>query len=407
MDTAFLVTAFVALFVIIDPIGMTPLFVALTQGMSTARRRAIAIRACVAGALLIVLFAAFGEQVLGFIGISMPAFRIAGGILLFLTALDMLFERRGARRKGQADAAEEDEGDDPSIFPLAIPLIAGPGSITTVILLVGDKPGLEGLAMVIAVMLSVIALALVMFLMGGLLERALGARGHQRGHAASGHAARGARGAIRARRAARVWVGGLRDHIPRMESFDFPRLVYLSILGSVLVLWFVVQGRQSMGKLLQYAAAWALIFLGAIAVVGLWQDIRQTVRPTQSVVSEGRVELPRAPDGHYYVTAEVNGTPLRFVVDTGASQIVLSRRDAARAGIDTERLVYTGRAQTANGTVRTAPVRLDRVSIGPIADRDVRAVVNEGAMSGSLLGMDYLRRFSSVEITGDKLVLTR
>ena len=192
-----------------------------------------------------------------------------------------------------------------------------------------------------------------------------------------------------------------------MESFDFPRLVYLSILGSVLVLWFVVQGRQSMGKLLQYAAAWALIFLGAIAVVGLWQDIRQTVRPTQSVVSEGRVELPRAPDGHYYVTAEVNGTPLRFVVDTGASQIVLSRRDAARAGIDTERLVYTGRAQTANGTVRTAPVRLDRVSIGPIADRDVRAVVNEGAMSGSLLGMDYLRRFSSVEITGDKLVLTR
>jgi len=192
-----------------------------------------------------------------------------------------------------------------------------------------------------------------------------------------------------------------------MENFDFPRLVYLTILGSVLVLWFVVQGRQSMGKLLQYAAAWALIFLGAIAVVGLWQDIRQTVRPTQSVVSDSRVELPRAPDGHYYVTAEVNGTPLRFVVDTGASQIVLSRRDAARAGIGTESLVYTGRAQTANGTVRTAPVRLERVSIGPIADRDVRAVVNEGAMTGSLLGMDYLRRFSSVEITGGKLVLKR
>ncbi|WP_104019145.1 MULTISPECIES: MarC family protein [Roseovarius] len=174
MDTAFLVTAFVALFVIIDPVGMTPLFVALTQGMDSARRRAIAIRACVAGALLIATFAAFGESVLGFIGISMPAFRIAGGILLFLTALDMLFERRSRRRKGQADAAEEDEGDDPSIFPLAIPLIAGPGSITTVILLVGDKPGIEGLLLVIGVMLSVVALALVLFLMGGLLERALG-----------------------------------------------------------------------------------------------------------------------------------------------------------------------------------------------------------------------------------------
>lgn len=192
-----------------------------------------------------------------------------------------------------------------------------------------------------------------------------------------------------------------------MESFDFPRLVYLSILGSVLVLWFVVQGRQSLGKLVQYGAAWGLIFLGGIAVVGLWQDIRQTVRPTQSVVSEGRVLLPRAPDGHYYVTAEVNGEAIRFVVDTGASQIVLSRRDARRAGIDTGSLIFTGRAQTANGTVRTAPVRLDRIAIGGFEDQDVRAVVNEGAMEGSLLGMDYLRRFSSVEITGDKLVLSR
>jgi multiple antibiotic resistance protein len=174
MDTTFLITAFVTLFVIIDPIGMTPLFVALTQGMSTARRRAIAIRACVTSALLLILFAALGEAVLAFIGISMPAFRIAGGMLLFLTALDMLFERRGQRRKGQADAAEEEDGDDPSIFPIAIPLIAGPGSIATVILLAGQKPGAEGLIWVIGVMLSVITLVFFMFLTSGLLERALG-----------------------------------------------------------------------------------------------------------------------------------------------------------------------------------------------------------------------------------------
>jgi multiple antibiotic resistance protein len=174
MDTAFLITAFVTLFVIIDPIGMTPLFVALTQGMTTAQRRAIAIRACVTSVLLLVVFAAFGEAVLAFVGISMPAFRIAGGLLLFLTALDMLFERRGQRRKGQADAAEEEEGDDPSIFPIAIPLIAGPGSIATVILLAGQKPGAEGLAYVIGVMISVIVLVFLMFLMSGLLERALG-----------------------------------------------------------------------------------------------------------------------------------------------------------------------------------------------------------------------------------------
>jgi len=175
MDIAFLITAFVTLFVVIDPIGMTPLFVALTQGMDSARRRSIALRACITAALILIAFAAFGEAVLGFIGISMPAFRIAGGILLFLTALDMLFERRSKRRKSQADEAEEeDDNDDPSIFPLAIPLIAGPGSITSVILLAGQSPGIDGLALVIGVMLSVVAMVLVLFLFAGLLERALG-----------------------------------------------------------------------------------------------------------------------------------------------------------------------------------------------------------------------------------------
>ncbi|MET4130054.1 TIGR02281 family clan AA aspartic protease [Roseovarius sp. MBR-6] len=192
-----------------------------------------------------------------------------------------------------------------------------------------------------------------------------------------------------------------------MEQLDTTRLVYLVILGAVIGLWFFVQSRESLGKLAQYAAIWGLIFLGAVAVVGLWGDIRQTVQPRQSVMAEGRIELPRAPDGHYYLTAQVNGVPLRFVVDTGASQIVLSRQDARRAGIDTGSLVYTGRAFTANGEVRTAPVRLDRVEVGAIRDGDVRAVVNGGDMAGSLLGMEYLQRFSRVEITGGKLVLER
>ena len=178
MDVSFLITAFVTLFVIIDPIGMTPLFVALTQGMSSAKRRAIALRACITSVLLLIVFAGFGEAVLGFIGISMPAFRIAGGILLFLTALDMLFERRSKRRKDQAnEAEEEDDHDDPSIFPLSIPLIAGPGSITSVILLAGQKPGLEGVAWVSGVMLVVVLIVFVLFLMAGILERALGRTG--------------------------------------------------------------------------------------------------------------------------------------------------------------------------------------------------------------------------------------
>lgn len=192
-----------------------------------------------------------------------------------------------------------------------------------------------------------------------------------------------------------------------MELPDPARLVYLVILGSAILLWFVAQNRASLGRLAQQAAVWVLIFLGAIAAVGLWDDIRQTVRPAQSVATDGRIELPRAADGHYYLMAEVNGVPVRFVVDTGASQIVLSQEDAARAGIDTAGLAYLGRAFTANGEVRTAPVRLESIAVGPVRHEGVRAVVNAGEMEGSLLGMDYLQRFSSIEISGGKLVLTR
>ena len=173
MDTAFLVTAFVTLFVIVDPIGLTPLFIALTHGMTGAERRAIGLRACVTAAVLLTLFAAFGEAVLGFVGISMAAFRVAGGALLFLTALDMLFERRAKRREDQTG----EDRPDPSVFPLAIPLIAGPGSIATVILLVGQRPGLEGLALVVGVMLAVMAMVLVLFLASGVLARLLGRTG--------------------------------------------------------------------------------------------------------------------------------------------------------------------------------------------------------------------------------------
>ena len=193
-----------------------------------------------------------------------------------------------------------------------------------------------------------------------------------------------------------------------MSEFDYARLFYLVLLGSAVVLWFFAQNRNSLGKITQQAIIWALIFVGVIAAVGLWGDIRNTVMPGQAVVAEdGRIELPRAADGHYYLTADVNGQPIRFVVDTGASQIVLTKADAEAAGLATEELSFVGRAFTANGEVRTAPVRLERVEVGPLVDEDVRAVVNEGELDQSLLGMEYLQRFTSVEITNGTLVLTR
>ncbi len=174
IDIAFLITAFVTLFVVIDPIGTAPLYLALTQGMTPARRRAIGIRACVIAAILLALFGIAGEDFLRSIGISMPAFQIAGGILLFLTALDMLFDRRTQRRKDHADEGNAMPADDPSVFPLAMPLIAGPGAMATMVLLIGEAGrGVPGVALVTLVMLAVIALVLAAFLLAGPIERLL------------------------------------------------------------------------------------------------------------------------------------------------------------------------------------------------------------------------------------------
>ncbi|MFT4782328.1 MAG: multiple antibiotic resistance protein [Paracoccaceae bacterium] len=173
-EMTFLIGAFVTLLVVIDPVGLAPLFVALTTGEDPARRRRIALRACVLAVGLLTLFGLLGEAVLGFVGISMPAFRIAGGILLFLTALEMLFERRTKRREDQA----ESEKPDPSVFPLAIPLIAGPGAIASMILLTGESGGgWQGILAVHLVMIAVILVVLVFFLAAPLLERALGKTG--------------------------------------------------------------------------------------------------------------------------------------------------------------------------------------------------------------------------------------
>ena len=169
-------SAFTTLFVIIDPIGLAPIFLAMTAGMSIAQRRAIALRACIIGALILCAFSFLGEALLGFVGISMPAFRIAGGILLFLTALEMLFQRRQARRQGSADEAQQEHQDDPSVFPIAIPLIAGPGAIASIILLTGKGDGIWHLS-VLAVMVMVISIVFGMFMLAAPLERVLGQTG--------------------------------------------------------------------------------------------------------------------------------------------------------------------------------------------------------------------------------------
>jgi len=193
-----------------------------------------------------------------------------------------------------------------------------------------------------------------------------------------------------------------------VENLDFGRLIYLVLLLCAVGSWVFVQNRQGLSKTVQQLAIWGFIFLGVIAAYGLWGDIRHTLRPQQSVMgAAGQVTVPRAPDGHYYLTLTVNGAAIEFLVDTGASEVVLSASDARRAGFEPETLAYLGRATTANGEVRTASIRIKELALGPIRDQNLRAWVNQGEMDKSLLGMTYLQRWSSIEIRNGALVLTR
>lgn len=193
-----------------------------------------------------------------------------------------------------------------------------------------------------------------------------------------------------------------------MSSDQIAQMIYLGLLVTVIAGYFFMQNRLRLGKTLQMAGVWVLIFIGAIAGVGLWDDIRGTVLSQQSAyLDDGEVVVPRARDGHYYLNININGEEVDFVVDTGATDIVLTREDATRVGLDPADLNFLGRAMTANGVVETAMVRLDEMALGPFTDRAVRASVNGGQMSQSLLGMSYLQRFDSIQIADNQLILTR
>lgn len=168
-----LTQAFVTLFVVIDPIGAAPIFMAMTGAMSPARRRSAAWRAAVLAFAVLALFALAGEAMLRLSGISLDAFRISGGLLLFLIAVEMLFEKRTQRRGHQADEVE----DDPAIFPLGIPLTAGPGAMAGMVLLSSQHPGALWQAALIGVMGAVVAVTLALFLAAGMLARVVGRTG--------------------------------------------------------------------------------------------------------------------------------------------------------------------------------------------------------------------------------------
>lgn len=170
-------SAFITFFVVIDPPGCAPIYASLTKEANASQRRIMAIRATLVAAAILVIFALFGEQLLGALHIELNSFRIAGGIMLFLIALDMVFEKRTQRREERAQKIiDTPEIEDVSIFPMAMPMIAGPGSIASVMLLVSQNEGIERASVILAALGSVLLLTLLALLAAGPIMKLLGAQ---------------------------------------------------------------------------------------------------------------------------------------------------------------------------------------------------------------------------------------
>lgn len=177
----FIPNATVTLLVTIDPIGLAPLFVTLTRGMDKAERREVALRACFTGFCILLVFGLGGQTFLDALGITLPAFRIAGGLLLFWLAFEMVFEKRAERRsRGASRAIDKDHIKNVAVFPLAIPLIAGPGAISAMVLLSNeayDMAGWAGTGALVGVLAGMVGACLTVFLLAGRIERLLGNTG--------------------------------------------------------------------------------------------------------------------------------------------------------------------------------------------------------------------------------------
>jgi multiple antibiotic resistance protein len=170
-------SALVTFLVIIDPPGVVPIFASLTRGDPLRRRQAMAVRAAIVAWAILMFFALLGRPMLHALGISLASFRIAGGVMLFIIALDMVFERRTQRRESRAQSIEgTPEADDISVFPIAIPMIAGPGSIASAMLWVSRADGIDQIAVVLAAITVVVALTLLSLLAAAPIMKLLGPR---------------------------------------------------------------------------------------------------------------------------------------------------------------------------------------------------------------------------------------
>jgi len=195
---------------------------------------------------------------------------------------------------------------------------------------------------------------------------------------------------------------------------DKVSLTYLVLLLALVASGVLAGRRLGLRVTLGHIAIWSAIGLALVlgyayrAELGMVKArLMGAVLPSRATVTGDAISVRAASDGHFYIDLTVNGAPIRFLVDTGASDIVLTPADARRAGFDLDRLSYTRRYGTANGVVRGAPVRLSSVALGPVRFRNLPASVNEAAMANSLLGMRFLERFRGYTVRDGVLTLFR
>ncbi|WP_126177232.1 MarC family protein [Tsuneonella rigui] len=174
-------SAFITLFVVIDPPGCAPIYAGLTKGATPAQSRSMAVRACLIAGAILVVFALFGEDLLGALHIELDSFRIAGGLMLFLIALDMVFEKRTQRREQRAEKVTAEhvpgaEVEDVSVFPMAMPMLAGPGAIASIMLLTAKAHGVAPTLMVLAALAAVLVLTMLALIAASPLMKLFGAR---------------------------------------------------------------------------------------------------------------------------------------------------------------------------------------------------------------------------------------
>lgn len=173
--TELFLSAFVTLFVVIDPPGCAPIYAGLTKGATPQQARSMALRATWIAAIILLVFALFGQQLLGALHIELNSFRIAGGLMLFFIAFDMVFEKRTQRREERAEKiAATPEIEDVSVFPMAMPMLAGPGAIAAVMLLMNEAEGWPEMIEVLAALAAVLAITAAALVAAGPLIRLLG-----------------------------------------------------------------------------------------------------------------------------------------------------------------------------------------------------------------------------------------